>query len=191
MRGRDIFKLFKPVLRCITKAVGFLPKSILNWFLISLRYTTGIKGIGLRYIFLKAIAKSCDDNVSVHDSVFFKYTDKISFGKNISIHPLCYIDGQGNITIGDNVSIAHNVSMLSFEHDFSDVNKPIKDAPCIPQEIIIEDDVWVGAGVRVLGGVRIGTGSVIGAGAVVTKDIPPYSIAVGVPAKVVSKRKES
>lgn len=54
--------------------------------------------------------------------------------------------------------------------------------------IHIEDDVWIGAGVKVLKGVTIGKGSVIGAGAVVTKDIPPYSIAAGVPCRVIGKR---
>ena len=55
---------------------------------------------------------------------------------------------------------------------------------------MIEDDCWIGSGVRILDGVTIGHGSIVGAGAVVTKSIPPYSIAVGVPAKVVSQRKQ-
>lgn len=54
--------------------------------------------------------------------------------------------------------------------------------------IVIEDDVWIAARVNVMAGVTIGKGSVIGAGSVVTKDIPPYSIAVGTPAKVIKKR---
>jgi len=105
------------------------------------------------------------------------------------MHPLCYIDAQGDITIGNDVSIAHNTSILSFEHDYSDTTKPIAAGPCIPKKIVIEDNIWIGAGVRILGGVRIGTGSVIGAAAVVTKDIPPMSVAVGVPARVIKSRK--
>jgi acetyltransferase-like isoleucine patch superfamily enzyme len=53
---------------------------------------------------------------------------------------------------------------------------------------VIEDDCWLGTGVKVLDGVTIGQGSVVGAGAVVTKDIPPYSVAVGIPSKVIAQR---
>ena len=122
------------------------------------------------------------------ESVWLPWVEYLRLGKNVSIHPLCYIDAQGGISIGNNVSIAHNVSILSFDHDYSDTSKPIKDAPLTLKEIVIENDVWIGAAARILGGVRIGTGSVIGAGAVVTKDIPPMSIAVGVPARVIKSR---
>ena len=60
---------------------------------------------------------------------------------------------------------------------------------CSPEDVVIEDDVWIGSRCVILGNVRVGRGSVIGAGSVVTKDIPPFSIAVGVPCKVVKKRK--
>jgi len=73
-------------------------------------------------------------------------------------------------------------------HIYKDPKTPIRLQEIRAIGIIIEDDVWLGVGSTVLDGVTIGKGSVIGAGAVVTKDIPPYSIAVGVPAKVIKKR---
>jgi acetyltransferase-like isoleucine patch superfamily enzyme len=82
--------------------------------------------------------------------------------------------------------------MYANNHVFDDPNRLIRQQPLTCKGITIEDDCWIGTGVRILDGVTIGQGSVIGAGAVVNKDIPPYSVAVGVPAKVISKRgKES
>lgn len=189
MRGRQLFYLVKPLLCAYSSLLKLLPNLVIKWLLIRFRYIRGYTGLGLRYGLIHRLAKSCGDNLSVADSVFLRYIPRLALGNHVSIHPLCYIDAQGGISIGNDVSIAHNVSILSFEHDFSDTAKLIKDAPCIPKEIIIEDDVWIGAGAKILGGVKIGTGSVIGAGAVVTKDIAPLSVAVGVPARVIKSRK--
>jgi len=68
------------------------------------------------------------------------------------------------------------------------LNKPIRDQGHRPGEIIVEDDVWLGANVTVIGSVRVGQGAVVAAGAVVTKDVEPYSIVGGVPAKFIKKR---
>lgn len=189
MRGRNIFSLIKPFIAVIVLLEKAFPVKFHENQLKFWRYLPGLCGIGIRYIIIKASVKSCGDNLSVHDSVFFKHIREMQFGSNVSIHPLCYLDGYGSLIIGNDVSIAHNVSILSFEHDYLDLSKPIKDADCIKRPVVIEDDVWLGAGVRILGGVTIGKGSIVGAGAVVSKDIPPYSIAVGVPAKVVKSRK--
>ena len=185
IRGRQLFNMSKPFLRLYIALLGLFPDGLVERLLISFRYTRGLIGLGLRYGLIHRLARTCGDNVSVHDSVFIRYAGLLQLGNNISIHPLCYIDAQGEISIGDDVSIAHNVSILSFEHDFSDKSKPIKDAQCIGKKITIEDNVWIGAGAKILGGTTIGKGSVIGAGAVVTKNIPPGSVAVGVPAKVI------
>lgn len=67
---------------------------------------------------------------------------------------------------------------------------PIREQGVTREGIIIEDDCWLGSGVKVLDGVTIGKGCVIGANSVVTKDIPPYSVAVGAPARVIKKRGE-
>jgi acetyltransferase-like isoleucine patch superfamily enzyme len=157
--------------------------------LITFRYTRGLAGIGIRYCFVRSLAQACGDNVAIYESVYLFSVEKISLGNHITIHPLSYLDAEGGISIGNDVSIAHNVSIISFEHDYHDLEIPITSTPLLLKQVIIEDNVWIGAGVRVLGGVTIGTGSVIGAGAVVTKDIPPMSIAVGVPARVIKSRK--
>lgn len=98
--------------------------------------------------------------------------------------------GPGPIKIGQNCLIGSHSGIYGNNHNFADPNHLIFEQGITCKGIVIEDDCWLGTGVKVLDGVTIGQGSVIGAGAVVTKNIPPYSVAVGVPAKVVSQRKE-
>ncbi len=97
-------------------------------------------------------------------------------------------DKSGQITIGHNVRIASHGMIIAANHNFSDPNKPIHGQGLSHKAITIEDGVWVGGRVNITAGVTIGHDSVIGAGSVVTKDIPPMSIAVGVPAKIAKKR---
>jgi acetyltransferase-like isoleucine patch superfamily enzyme len=104
------------------------------------------------------------------------------------IGPYTCISAYGKLKIGKNCLIASHSSIYAHNHNFTARDKLIAEQGFNFKGITIEDNCWLGSGVRVLDGVTIGYGSVIGAGAVVSKDIPPYSIAVGVPAKVVSKR---
>ena len=78
--------------------------------------------------------------------------------------------------------------MIAANHIFENPNVLIREQGLEYSPIIINDDVWIGSRVNILAGVNVGSGSVIGAGSVVTKDIPPYSIAIGVPAKVIKRR---
>ncbi len=94
----------------------------------------------------------------------------------------------GQVRIGNGVRIAPHVMMIAANHVFSDPGRPIHRQGLDHGPILIEDDVWIGGRVNVLAGVTVGQGSVIGAGAVVTKDVPPYSVAVGVPARVIKSR---
>ena len=97
-------------------------------------------------------------------------------------------DVTGRITIGNDVRIAPYVAMIATNHRFDRLDVPISAQGHNFGPITIEDDVWIGAHVVVTAGVKIGHGSVIGAGSVVTHDIPPYSIAVGAPARVIKTR---
>ncbi len=114
----------------------------------------------------------------------------VLIGQNTHIQGRCNMKGfVGDLIIGDNVQIAPGCMFSPYQHGFGDPNMPVKDQPLTSKgPIIIEDDAWLGMGVKVLDGVTIGRGAVVGAGAVVTRDVPPYAIAVGVPAKVISYR---
>lgn len=113
---------------------------------------------------------------------------RIEIGPGTYLGPYTCIAGPGHITIGKDCLIASHSAIYAGNHQFADLNQKIRDQGVISKGIVIEDDCWLGSGVRVLDGVTIHQGSVIGAGAVVTKDIPPYSVAVGVPAKAIANR---
>lgn len=126
----------------------------------------------------------------MHGSVLHVYNFRglphafIRIGRNSLIGELNVLRGQGGITIGDRVYTAPLVQMLAVNHVFSDPARPMVEQGITAEGIVIEDDVWVGAGAIVTDGVRIGRGAVVAAGAVVTQDVPPYTVVGGVPAKV-------
>jgi acetyltransferase-like isoleucine patch superfamily enzyme len=122
----------------------------------------------------------------VHLTVFDE--GQIIIDEGTYIGPYTCISAYGQLKIGKNCLIASHSSIYAHNHNFTAHDKLIAEQGFNYKGITIEDNCWLGSGVRVLDGVTIGQGSVIGAGAVVTKNIPPYSIAMGVPAKVVSTR---
>ncbi len=115
----------------------------------------------------------------------------IHVGKNCFFGEYTCIRGQGGVHIGDGVYTGTQVQIAAVNHVYSDPDKYIKDQGITAEGITIEDDVWLASNVVVVDGVTIGKGCVVGAGAVVNKSLPPYSVAVGVPAKVVKDRREA
>jgi len=108
--------------------------------------------------------------------------DKVVLGKDNTVN--CYLD----VEIGAATIVADWVYVTDFDHKTSDVHVPIKDQGIVKTPVRIGPDCWIGAKVSVLRGTRIGRGSVLGAHAVVRGDVPEYSIAVGIPARVVRNR---
>jgi acetyltransferase-like isoleucine patch superfamily enzyme len=133
---------------------------------------------------------SIDLGVSIRDYGHLGQSSGIVIGEHSGLGPYCCLAGPGAINIGSNCMIASHCCMYANNHGFDDLTRPMHSQPLTTVGITIEDDCWLGTGVKVLDGVTIGTGSVIGAGAVVSRDIPPYSVAVGVPARVIKSRKE-
>ena len=122
--------------------------------------------------------------------VHYHSQGEIVIGDHTIIGPHCFLSGE-SIKIGAYCLLAPQVSIFANNHVFSDPLQYIRHQGHSYQGIVIGDDCWLGAGVKVLDGVEIGQGCVIGAGAVVSKSLPPYSIAVGIPAKVVGTRQTS
>lgn len=122
---------------------------------------------------------------------------KISLGDNVIIRPgtMLFADPRegesGRITIEENVMIGSGVHMYVHNHRFDNPDLPIIDQGYYPSKsIILKKGSWIGANAIILPGVTIGENSVIGAGSVVTHDIPPFSVAVGSPARVIKKTTE-
>ena len=118
------------------------------------------------------------------------YGGDINIGNRCSINPYTVLYGQGNLTIGNDVRIAAHCVIIPSNHNFKDINKPIVEQGLTNKGIIIQDDVWIGCGVRVLDGVTIAKGCIIGAGSVVTRSTTPYGIYVGIPAKRIKNRND-
>ena len=117
------------------------------------------------------------------------YGGRVTLGRHVFVGPGVVIYGHGGVTIGDDALISMHCCILSSNHSIPPAGTIIRSQGDIPLPTKIGRDVWLGAGVTVLGGVTIGDGCVVGAGAVVTRDLPPNSIAVGVPAHIVGSRK--
>lgn len=129
------------------------------------------------------------NNVDINRNVYLgAFGDRFEVGDRTQFNRNALVDGRGSIRIGNDVLIGPYAQLISYQHRFSDVTRPINQQGFELAEIVIEDDVWIGAGAIVLAGVTIGRGSIIGAGAVVTHSCPHYSILGGVPARIIGQR---
>ncbi len=130
-------------------------------------------------------------NAEIQDYVIIKtYNNKVEIGEYTQINPFTVIYGGSGVIIGNNVMIAPHCMIAAGNHDFKQTELPVRFAGNITKgPIVIEDNVWIGANCTITDGVRIGRDAVVAANSVVTKDIAPYDIAGGVPARVIGSRK--
>ena len=122
------------------------------------------------------------------DVALRSHAGRVTIGAKSIIGGGTTINAYLDVSIGEGALIADDVHITDFDHRTDRLDVPIKDQGIVTAPVRIGADVWLGRGVTVLRGVDIGRGSVIGAHAVVTRDIPPYSVAVGAPARVVRSR---
>ena len=168
--------------------------------IIFLYYTIGIRlpgpgmplqklGAWLRVYLAKQLFKKCGYGVRIGPGTRFASGDGVVLGNNSNLGLKCWILGEAEI--GDNVMMAQDVIILSSNHQFKDVTKPMMEQGQQPDKIVhIGDDVWIGVRSIILPGVRIGSHSIIGAGSVVCKDVEDWTIVGGNPAKVIGYRKK-
>lgn len=142
----------------------------------------------IRYPLYKLMFNKLGSNVHIDFKTYFRYPSQISIGSNVSINRGCsfyagYKIKEAKIILKDNIAIGPEVTFFAAGHDSSDINLKDTGAP-----IIIESFVWIGGKSIILQGITIGEGAVIAAGSIVTKDVEPYTIVGGTPAKFIKKR---
>jgi acetyltransferase-like isoleucine patch superfamily enzyme len=187
--GRHLFRVGRPVLLSASRVLAVLPKSVAVVTLGLCRGLPGYPGLAIRYVCVKRLAAECGDNVAIYPGVYLSDLDGLRLGSNIKIGEMCFLGAAGGIVIESDVSVAHASSILTEEHDYTQPGS-LRDTPLIFKPVTLRRGVWVGAGVKITAGVEIGEETAIGAGAVVTRDIPPRSVAAGVPARVLRARSE-
>lgn len=137
----------------------------------------------LRALFSELIGSEVDEGFGLFPPFYTDFGKNIALGRSVFLNSGCCFQDQGGITIGDDCLIGHQVVLATLNHDLD----PEKRGSMYPAPIRIGKNVWIGAHATVLPGVTVGDHAVIAAGAVVTKDVPPYSVVAGVPAKVIKK----
>jgi acetyltransferase-like isoleucine patch superfamily enzyme len=147
---------------------------------VSIRSVVSVRGGGTI-----TIGRDCQ----IHPfAMLLAYGGDIHIGDNCSVNPFTIIYGMGGTHIGDGVRIAAHTVVVPENHNAATDQLPLYMAGSTKQGIRIDDNVWIGAGVRILDGVRIGRNAIVGAGSVVNRSLPANSTAVGVPAKAIKLR---
>ena len=185
MSGRTLIKRYGKLLSICSKMLFLFPYGFRLGLFYFVRDIRGYFGVAIRYVIISTLSERIGNNVCIKEGVYIYNIRNLSVGDNVSIHPLCYIDALGGIGIGDNVSIAHNTSLISFDHTYSNKEMPIKYNPLKGDSIFIDNDVWIGCGVRILAGAKIGSRVIVGAGSIVKGVLESNSLYVGIPCKKV------
>ena len=168
----------------------------MRWVAIMLYYTIYVvRGCTNRLLsfFYKKMLRGCGSNVRFSALTSdFTYRN-LTIGNDVYIGPhALFLCTESQIFIGNKVLFGPHVTIIGGDHRITDVGRFIYDVldkhPEDDQDVHIEDDVWIGTNTTLLKGVTVGRGSVVAAGALVTKDVPPYAIVGGVPAKVLKYR---
>jgi len=167
---------------------------------VRLRYANHIRlGHGV-YLDQNTYLHACPNGIALgtrtivmHGAVLHVYNFRdlpqagINIGEDCLIGEYSIIRGQGGVTIGNRVYTSPFTQIIAVNHVFDDPETPFIEQGITAQGIIIEDDVWLGAGAIITDGVRVCRGAVVAAGAVVTQDVPPHSVVGGVPAKIIKE----
>lgn len=185
-KGEKAFRIAKPVLMSFAYFLYLLPRPLAMGFFGWMRGIPGYLGVALRYAFIQRLFGRCGENIAVMPGAYFiGDLSTASLGSHISVWNNTWIDCDG-LRMGNHVMLSHNASIISGTHRYDEEGVMMRDA-VDPAPVRIGDNVWIGAGARIIGPVTIGSNVVIAANAVVTKDVENNSIVGGVPARLLKK----
>lgn len=135
---------------------------------------------------LKFLGMKVSKNVRFYQGFHIRMPRGIAIENGCSIGPKVLLDGRKGLKIGKNVTIAYEAIIWTLNHDYNDVHFCGKGAP-----VTISDYVWICSRAIILPGVTIGEGAIVASGAIVTKDVPPYAVVAGVPARIIGQRQKN
>lgn len=144
----------------------------------------------LRLWACRPLFASCGKDVNIEHKAFFHSGSDVAIGNNSGIGINAQLSGK--ITFGDYVMMGRDVIIMTRNHEFFNTDIPMSQQGFKEERpVFISSDVWIGDRVIILAGVHVGQGVIIGAGSVVTKNVPPYTVVAGVPARIIRARKEA
>ncbi len=151
----------------------------------------GVPGFAVRTLAYKLLFARLGGFAWIQPGVMFVQANRLRVGAHFGVNTGSYLNAIGGLTIGDYVLIGSNVTISTGRHPTDGRMPPVFARPSLPGPIVIEDDVWIGAGAVIMPGVRLRRGTVVGANSVVTKDTDEYAVVVGAPARTVRTREDT
>ena len=142
----------------------------------------------IRAWFWSFLVKHMGEDVSILDNCRIYSPSGVSIGNHVTINHHTYLTGAGGLKIGNHVMFGTDCNVLTTNHLFDRFEIPMKEQGFSKGPVVIGNDVWVGASVVILPNVTIGRGAVLGSNSVITKDVPPFAVVGGVPAKIIKYR---
>lgn len=159
-------------------------KAGFTWWLLNC-FICNFPSIRIRHFFLRISGIKMSKNVHIYESCHIRAPWGISIEDGVSIGSRCLLDGRKGLTICKNAVIGYDAIIWTLNHDYNDINFCSKGAP-----VNIGAYSWICSRAIILPGITIGEGAIVASGAVVTKDVPPYTIVGGIPAKIIGQREK-
>ncbi len=185
----DVGSHGRPIIRPRVPLARAIPDYLVELFMVLAPHDTFSNRI--KAALLRWRGATIGEGIKIWRDVMVDDYRKLSIGDNVAISRSAMFVTLGGVSLGNNVIISFGCKILSAGHRIPPVGEAIRSSGIEIAPVVIEDDVWVCAGAIVLPGVTVGTGAVVAAGAIVNRDVPPYSIVGGTPARVLRMRERA